>query len=147
MTTTNVSGITQTNATAGGNLTGEGGAEVTSRGVCWNTSESPTVANSKTSDGIGTGSFISSLTQLIPNTKYYVKAYATNSAGTGYGSETSLTISLIVGSAYQGGVIAYILQPGDPGYIAGEFHGLIAAPNDQASKLPWQPIVYIVMNK
>jgi uncharacterized protein (TIGR02145 family) len=96
VTTTNVTGITQTTATAGGNVTSDGNAEATSRGVCWNTSENPTLANSKTSDGTGTGSFTSSLTQLIPNTKYYVKAYATNSAGTGYGSQVSFTSNPIL---------------------------------------------------
>jgi len=96
VTTTVVSGINQTTASAGGNVTDDGGAEVTSKGVCWNTSESPTVGNSKTSDGTGTGSFTSTLTQLIPNTKYYVKAYATNSVGTGYGNEVSFTSSPII---------------------------------------------------
>ena len=54
VTTTNVTSITQTTATSGGNVTSDGNAEVTSRGVCWNNSENPTVANSKTSDGTGT---------------------------------------------------------------------------------------------
>jgi len=84
-----VSAITQTTATSGGNVTGDGGAEVTARGVCWNTSENPTVSNNKTSDGSGIGTFTSSLTQLTPGTKYYVRAYATNEAGTGYGNQQS----------------------------------------------------------
>jgi hypothetical protein len=96
VTTTNVTGITQTTATTGGNVTDDGGAEVTSKGVCWNTSENPTVANSKTSDGKGTGSFTSSLTQLTPGTNYYVRAYATNSEGTGYGNQVSLTTGEIL---------------------------------------------------
>ncbi len=91
VTTAGVSGITQTASSSGGNVTGDGGAEVTARGVCWNTSENPTTTNSKTSDGTGTGTFTSSLTQLTPGTKYYVKAYATNEAGTGYGSQLSFT--------------------------------------------------------
>ena len=91
VTTTNVTDITQTTATAGGNVTSDGNVEVTSRGVCWNTSENPTAANSKTSDGTGTGPFTSSLTQLIPGTTYYVKAYATNSEGTAYGSQVSFS--------------------------------------------------------
>ncbi len=89
VSTSGVSAITQTTATSGGNVTGDGGAEVTTRGVCWNTSENPTVSNNKTSDGAGTGTFTSSLTQLTPGTKYYVRAYATNEAGTGYGSQQS----------------------------------------------------------
>jgi uncharacterized protein (TIGR02145 family) len=95
VTTAVVSGINQTTASGGGNVTDDGGAEVTSKGVCWNTSASPTVGNSKTSDGAGTGSFTSTLTQLIPNTMYYVKAYATNSVGTSYGNEVSFTSSPI----------------------------------------------------
>ncbi|MBN2665560.1 MAG: fibrobacter succinogenes major paralogous domain-containing protein [Bacteroidales bacterium] len=89
VTTESIAGITQTTATSGGNVTDDGGAEVTARGVCWNTSENPTVSNSKTSDGAGMGTFTSSLAQLTPGTKYYVRAYATNEAGTGYGNQQS----------------------------------------------------------
>jgi len=96
VTTTSVTAITQTTATSGGNVTGDGGAEVTSRGVCWNTSENPTTSNSKTSDGKGTGSFTSNLTSLTPGTKYYVRAYATNEAGTDYGNQVSFTTGEIV---------------------------------------------------
>jgi uncharacterized protein (TIGR02145 family) len=96
VTTTNVTDISQTTATTGGNVTSDGNAEVTSRGVCWNTSENPTIANKKTSDGTGTGLFASSLTQLIPNTKYYVKAYANNSAGIGYGYQVSFITGQII---------------------------------------------------
>jgi uncharacterized protein (TIGR02145 family) len=96
VTTTNVTGITQTTATSGGNVTSDGNAEVTSRGVCWNNSENPTVSNSKTSDGTGAGSFTSSLTQLIPGNTYYVKAYATNSEGTAYGSQVSFSSNPIL---------------------------------------------------
>ena len=65
--------------------------EVTSRGVCWSTSQNPTINDNKTTDGSGTGGFTSSLTNLTPNTTYYVRAYATNSAGTGYGNVVSFT--------------------------------------------------------
>src|SRR5690606_33506051 len=61
-------------------------ATVTARGVCWNTSTNPTIANNCTTDGSGSGSFISSITGLTVSTHYYVRAYATNSAGTAYGS-------------------------------------------------------------
>lgn len=89
VTTAAVTGITQTTATSGGNVTASGGATVTARGVCWRTSGNPTIADAHTSDGSGTGSFTSSMTGLTPNTTYYVRAYATNSAGTAYGSEVS----------------------------------------------------------
>lgn len=89
--TSNVTDITQTTALTGGNVTDDGGAEVTAKGVCWKTSINPIVSNTKTSDGTGIGSFPSSLTQLTSNTKYYVRSYATNSEGTGYGNEVSFT--------------------------------------------------------
>jgi hypothetical protein len=89
VTTAAVSAITSTTATGGGNVTGDGGAAVITKGVCWSTSSNPTLANSKTVNGNGLGSFSSSMTGLVPNTTYYVRAYATNSAGTGYGANVS----------------------------------------------------------
>ncbi len=91
VTTNNVSNIAQTTATGGGNVTGDGGAAVTARGICWNTSPNPTVSNSHTTDGTGTGTFTSSMTGLTPSTTYYVRAYATNSAGTAYGNQKTFT--------------------------------------------------------
>ena len=83
--TDTVSNITHTTATCGGEVISDGGAPVTARGICWSTSPSPTLADNHTIDGTGTGSFTSNLTELTPNTYYYVRAYATNSAGTRYG--------------------------------------------------------------
>ena len=90
LTTTEITLITQTTAVSGGNITAENGGSVTSRGVCWGTTTNPTIENSKTSDGSGAGAFTSSIIGLAPNTTYYVRAYATNSAGTEYGSSISL---------------------------------------------------------
>ena len=106
LTTSSVTNITQTTAQCGGNVTSDAGAAVTARGVCWSTSPTPTIADSKTTDGTGTGSFTSSLTGLTANTPYYVRAYATNSAGTGYGSTqpfttVSGTVTDIDGNVYQ----------------------------------------------
>ena len=89
VTTTSITYITTTTATSGGNITDDGGATVTARGVCWSTTSNPTTVDSKTSDGTGTGTFTSSITGLTANTTYYVRAYATNSTGTGYGSTLS----------------------------------------------------------
>ncbi|SDL03118.1 pectinesterase [Catalinimonas alkaloidigena] len=86
-----VSAISTTFATSGGNIYTDGGAPVTARGVVWNTTGSPTVDDSKTEDGTGPGTFSSQLTGLTPGTQYYVRAYATNSAGTSYGGEVSFT--------------------------------------------------------
>ena len=91
VTTTAISDIDKTTATGGGNVTADGGATVTARGICWSTSHNPTVSGSHTTDGTGTGSFTSAMTGLTANTTYYVRAYATNSAGTAYGEEVSFT--------------------------------------------------------
>lgn len=99
VTTTTVSSIANTTATSGGNVISDGGATVSARGVCWSTSHNPTTSNSKTTNGTGTGSFTSSLTGLTAGTTYYVRAYATNSAGTAYGNEVSFTTTLADGSS------------------------------------------------
>jgi len=91
VTTTAMSGITSTTAVSGGNVTDDGGQAIIERGICWNTSGSPTITDSKTSNGTGTGSFSSNLTGLNSGSTYYVRAYATNSIGTGYGDEVSFT--------------------------------------------------------
>lgn len=91
LTTTNVTEITIATAACGGNISSAGGAIITARGVCWSNNQQPTINDSKTEDGNGEGSFTSILTDLIPETTYYVCAYATNSAGTGYGSIVSFT--------------------------------------------------------
>ena len=93
VTTTAVTDITTTTAVSGGNVTSDGGAEVAAKGVCWNTTSSPTISDDHTTDGFGTGIFISNLTSLEDNTTYYVRAYATNSVGTAYGQEVSFTTS------------------------------------------------------
>ncbi len=91
VTTATVSAVTQTTAQCGGTVTSDGGAAVTERGVCWSASTVPTTANSKATSGTGIGSYTGSLTGLTSGTKYYVRAYATNDAGTGYGVTDSLT--------------------------------------------------------
>jgi plastocyanin len=91
LTTTAISSITTTTATSGGTIGSDGGASITAKGVVWSTSANPTIADSKTTDGTGTGAFVSSITGLTAGTTYHVRAYATNSAGTGYGSDVSFT--------------------------------------------------------
>ena len=91
VTTTAISNIDKNTATGGGNVTADGGATVTARGICWSTSQNPTISGNHTTDGTGTGSFTSSMTGLTANTTYYVRAYATNSAGTAYGEQVSFT--------------------------------------------------------
>ena len=78
-------------ATTGGNVFSDGGATVTARGVCYSVTPNPTLSENHTMDGNGTGSFTSNLTNLVENTTYYVRAYATNSVGTAYGNEVTFT--------------------------------------------------------
>lgn len=85
--TSSVNSITTTSAVSGGNVTSDGGSMVTARGVCWATTSNPTTANSKTTNGTGTGTFTSSITGLTQGTIYHVRAYATNNVGTSYGSD------------------------------------------------------------
>ena len=94
--TTAVSGITTNAAASGGTVSNDGGGNITARGIVWSTTQNPTiVVTTKTSDGTGTGSFTSNLSNLIQNTTYYLRAYATNSSGTSYGNEISITTQTI----------------------------------------------------
>ncbi len=94
LTTTAVTSVTNSTAESGGNIASDGGAPVIARGVCWSTSETPTLGDNITSDGTGTGSFTSSMEGLAYNTTYYVRAYATNNTGTGYGNTVSFTTAV-----------------------------------------------------
>ncbi len=105
LTTAEVSGITAATAQCGGTITADGGAEVTARGVCWSESHDPSLADPSTSDGAGTGSFSSTLTGLTSGTTYRVRAYATNSGGTGYGGDQTFATPMVAvdidGNQYQ----------------------------------------------
>ena len=94
ITTTVASSLTGTTAISGGNITSDGGAAVTARGVCWSTTPNPTITNNKTIDGSGIGSFTSNISGLEVGTTYYVRAYATNMAGTTYGNNFIFTTIL-----------------------------------------------------
>ena len=91
VTTAEVTDIQGKTATCGGTVTDNGGLNVTARGVCWSTSQNPTVSDRHTMNGSGLGSFTSNITGLNISTTYYVRAYATTSAGTAYGEEVSFT--------------------------------------------------------
>ena len=94
VSTTAVSFVTNTTASSGGNITLDGGVSVTERGVVWGTTTNPTVAlTTKTVNGSGTGTFTTSITGLTAGTTYNVRAYATNSVGTSYGSNVVFTAS------------------------------------------------------
>ena len=92
LTTITPTSISNTSALSGGNITTTGGLPITAIGVCWSsTNEIPTIYDSKTTDGTAIGSFSSSITGLYAGTKYYMRAYATSSAGTGYGNPVTFT--------------------------------------------------------
>jgi len=91
VTTTAPSGVSYTTATAGGNVTNDNGAPVTSRGICWATTPAPTTADAKYTEAGGLGSFTAGMTGLAASTTYHVRAFAVNGGGTSYGNEVTLT--------------------------------------------------------
>lgn len=96
ITTTSMSSITTNSFQSGGNILADGGAPIIQRGICWNTSGTPTMANNITNNGVGVGSFTSIANSLAPYTTYYVRAYAINSGGiVGYGNQISVQTSLL----------------------------------------------------
>lgn len=104
LTTTSITNITNNSATSGGEVTSDGGANITARGVVWSTSQNPTIElSTKTVDGTGIGSFTSSITGILSNTTYYVRAYATNSVGTSYGLTFIFTTPIDITT----GLVAY----------------------------------------
>jgi hypothetical protein len=129
VTTTSVSSITAISAVSGGNVTSDGGATVTERGICWAMHNLPDITDFKMANGSGLGSYIGNLAGLIQLTPYYVRAYATNSAGTAYGAAMYFTTvnlcTMPLGTYYGGGRTVYYLVPGNPGYDVNVCHGLI----------------------
>jgi pectin methylesterase-like acyl-CoA thioesterase len=97
VTTADLSYLSTTFVTCGGNVPSDGGSVVTEKGVVWDTAAGPTINDSRTSDGSGSGSFVSQVTGLTPGTTYHLRAYATNKAGTSYGEvRTFATLDSIV---------------------------------------------------
>lgn len=91
ITTSPVSDITSSSAITGGTIHNDGGEEVIDRGICYATSESPTIENSIVKAGQGTGTYECTLSDLLPGTTYYVRAYASNNQGTAYGNQEQFT--------------------------------------------------------
>ena len=87
LTTTAVTNVTGISATSGGTIIDEGSGTIVEKGVCWNKEITPTISDNMTIEGSGAGTFISNLTNLNATTTYYLRAYATNGAGTGYGNQ------------------------------------------------------------
>ena len=112
VTTAAISSITNSSASSGGEVTSDGGAAVTVRGVSWNTTGSPTTSDNTTSDGSGLGTYSSSMTGLAPGTTYYVRAYATNTIGTGYGNEVSFSTTADIATYTVGGTVSGLTGTG-----------------------------------
>ncbi|MBQ3845344.1 MAG: fibronectin type III domain-containing protein [Bacteroidales bacterium] len=94
--TQQVTDITTTTATCGGNIISDGGCPIIVRGICWSTNQNPTISDEFTTNGDGVGEYTASITNLEPNTKYYVRAYAINSNDIYYGEQVSFTTEEIV---------------------------------------------------
>ncbi|MGZ8551327.1 MAG: hypothetical protein ACXWV2_11720, partial [Chitinophagaceae bacterium] len=111
LTTTAITNLSFNTATSGGTITGNGGAAITASGICWSkTSNPPTLSDSKTAGTTASGSFISVMNNLEATTTYYVRAYATNSVGTGYGAVVTFTTSAdpnTVSFTYNGATVTY----------------------------------------
>ena len=94
VTLVSVSSVTQTSAICVSNVTSDGNSSVNKKGVCWSTSKEPTIEDDLTNDGYWSGTYTSIMTDLDPNTTYYVRAYATNGVGTNYSETMSFTTKL-----------------------------------------------------
>jgi hypothetical protein len=104
-----------TSATTGGNVIDDGGGTVSERGVAYGSSANPTIAGSHTSDGAGTGTFISNISGLTAATTYHVRAYATNEAGTAYGADVPFTTTSQTGLSGD-----FVFSGGKPVYLNGK---------------------------
>ncbi len=100
--TSDISNVTSNSVICGGEVTDDGGATVTERGICWNTSANPTISDSHVSAGTGTGLFSATMSGLQASTTYHVRAYATNEAGTAYGEDKEFTTLSGGGNEHEG---------------------------------------------
>jgi hypothetical protein len=91
VTTGNITSITAQDALGSGNITSDGGGAIISRGLCWSTQQNPTLSNPNVTGGTSTGTFNLTMNNLTPLTTYYVRAFATNAAGTSFGNQITFT--------------------------------------------------------
>jgi hypothetical protein len=126
-------------------LISDGGAKSITKGICFSTSFLPTVEDNIVVSNDSTSQFSVLIKNLLPNTSYFFRAYATNSEGTSYGDQIQIITNegrynsinnLYIGQNYKGGIISYFLQPGDDGYDANVPHGIISSLYD-AKEAEW----------
>lgn len=133
VTTTLVKKIAGDSALGDGNVINASASPVTARGVCWNTSGNPTIADSFAANGRGVGVFQDTpISRIKPNTVYYVRAYATNEQGTAYGNEISFDSGFLFGTFRQGGLV--FLNDGYGG-------GLVVEASDSELSRSWSNVV------
>ena len=144
--TNTIVNITKNSATTIASMVSDGMASgngnIANRGVVWDINPNPTITLTTKTVGLPTNNpdgtlsktFSCELTNLNQNTTYYARAYITNIDGTAYGEQQIFTTATLgIGDNYQGGIIGYFFRSGDSGYIQGQLHGLIVAPNDQGT--------------
>ena len=118
--TADVIGITASSAKSGGEVTNDGGAEVTERGICWSTNANPTLNDNHVAAGTGLGAFTAAMGGLEANTTYHVRAYATNEVGTAYGMDREFVTDGGGGSGVPEGAIdgLFSVSPTQKVYIS-----------------------------
>jgi hypothetical protein len=113
-------------AICGAEIINPNGENIISAGVCWSKNPNPTVNDFKVIRQGSTNSFTSIIKNLQAKTGYFARAYVETSNGVVYGQECSFaTDSIRMGLFMKGGLLFYVMKPGDPGYVEGEFHGLV----------------------
>jgi uncharacterized protein (TIGR02145 family) len=134
---TSITSITSTTASSGGNTLNDNGSVITAKGICWSTTTTPTIATSHTTDGSGNSNYSSTLSGLVANTLYYVRAYATNSIGTGYSSQLTFTTSPSVTyiSVIKAQVKKWMCVPDDRGH--GALYNWYVASSSKVAPVGW----------
>ena len=145
-----IQNITVSGATFNSTVSDSGGTSVFAKGFCIGSQPYPDLGDTVISPSLldSAGIFKGRAEYLDRNSKYYLRAYATNAAGTVYGPQQEfLTEGLLsVGDTFGGGIVGYVLQPGDNGYDPGEQHGIIVAQQDYGGDVDWGSCSSIVFS-